>query len=186
MSVVPKRHQRGAKHFNHTMSTSLKDLKKIFVSFFTDAFNEMINLNTLQTFETLFEHYIIESWNVGHHQNTILQIQQVLNDFKNKLDQLGLEINDNDHFLCNNNKKQFYINMWKDTKWMDYNDWHKLNIKIYKKMKQMNNNDEFKLVINNILWVSHCKASYMSPDTLLRNNPETLHARMILQCQSIN
>ena len=141
----------------------------------------MINLNTLQTFETLFEHYIIESWNVGHHQNTILQIQQVLNDFKNKLDQLGLEINDNDHFLCNNNKKQFYINMWKDSKWMDYNDWHKLNIKIYKKMKQMNNNDEFKLVINNILWVSHCKASYMSPDTLLRNNPETLHARMIFQ-----
>ena len=159
----------------------LKDVKQIFASLINDAVHQNINSKTLETFETLFEHHMAESWGVGHHQNTILQIQEVLNNFKVKLDECGLEINESDHFLCNNNKKTLYLNMWKDVNWMDYNDWHKLNIKMNKRMKEMNKNDEFKLVINNILWVSHCRGAHMSPDTILRNNPETLHARMIFQ-----
>ena len=164
-----------------TMSAQVQDLQHKYVSLIDDAFNQRLDFKTLWTFEVLFEHYINESWHIGHHQNTIVKLQEIMKCFNHKLDQCGLEINQYDSFLCNNNKKEFCMKMLNDMNWMDYHDWHKYNIKINKRMKEMNNKNQFKLVINNILWVSHCKGAHMSPQTLLRNNPDTLHARLIFQ-----
>lgn len=128
-----------------------------------------------------FEHFLAESFFVGNHQNTIIKLKGILDDCKHKLQKCGIIINQYDSFLCNNNKKEFCMKMLNDMKWMDYNDWHKYNTKINQSIKNMNTTNKFQLVISDIFWVSHCKGAHMSPETLLKNNPETLHARLIFQ-----
>ena len=158
-----------------------EDIEHTFISLLNDAFNKILDVKTWYTFEKMFEYYIAESYYVGHHQETILKLQKIMKRFGSKFEKIGIEINQSDSFLCNNNKKEFYERVLKNISWMNYADWHKNNIKFHKIMKKMNDNGEYKLIINNVLWVSHCKGEHMSPETLLRNNPDTLHARIIFQ-----
>ena len=133
------------------MLTQVQDIQQKFRSLIDDAFNQIIDFKTLWTFEMCFEHFIVESFVVGHHQNSITQLQEIMHNVKDKLDQCGIIINHYDSFLCNNNKKEFCMKMLNDINWMDYHDWHKCNVKIHQNMKDMNDKDEYKLIISDIL-----------------------------------
>ena len=163
------------------MLTQVQDIQHKFRSLIDDAFNQKIDFKTFWTFEMCFEHFLAEYFCVGNHQNTMTKLQGIMDDCKHKLEKCGIIINQYDSFLCNNNKKKFCMRMLNDMKWMDYNDWHKCNVKINQSIKNMNKTNKFQLIISDIFWVSHCKGADMSPDTLLKNNPETLHARLIFQ-----
>ena len=85
-------------------------------------------------------------------------------------------------FLCANNKLNKYENVMTDYKFMDYKQWHQMNIKKNTSLKKMNmEQDDYPLLFTILRWVGSVKGQNDPPDHILRDNPESLHARPIFQ-----